>query len=123
MPDFVILHHQFPLGSDRQPHWDLMFQHGDVLLTWAVEQCPEPGLRTDAHALDDHRLEYLDYTGPVSGNRGEVSPWDRGSYQGSPSRTDSFSLHLHGDHLEGLIQLEPVAGDEGTWWVTFPGLQ
>jgi hypothetical protein len=123
MPDYVILHHQFPAGSDRQSHWDLMFQLDDVLLTWAVEECPHPGLQTVARALDDHRLEYLDYSGPVSGNRGEVIPWDRGSYQGNLSRTDPFSLHLQGDQCGGLLQMEPAVGDEGTWRVTFPGLQ
>ena len=97
-----------------------MFQLDGVLLTWAVEECPRPGLRTVARALDAHRLEYLDYSGPVSGNRGEVSPWDRGSYQGNLSRTNRFSLHLQGDQCDGLIQMEPVDGDEGKWFVTFP---
>jgi len=120
MPDYVILHHQFPDRGGEPSHWDVMFQVDDVLLTWAVDEIPRPGLRTAARALDDHRVEYLDYSGPVSGNRGEVSPLGRGSYQGDPSRTSSFSLQLQGGPFCGLIQLEPVEGDEGKWWVTFP---
>ncbi|MEE2684739.1 MAG: DNA polymerase ligase N-terminal domain-containing protein [Planctomycetota bacterium] len=120
MPDYVILHHQLPRGSDRPSHWDVMFQVKAVLLTWAVDEPPRPGLRTAARLLEDHRLEYLDYSGPVSGNRGEVIPWDRGTFQGSPSRVDGFSLQLQGRQFEGLVQLEPAEEKEGYWWVTFP---
>ena len=120
MPDYVILHHQLPGGSDRRSHWDVMFQVNDILLTWAVDEAPRPGLRAAARLLEDHRLEYLDYSGPVSGNRGEVVPWDRGTYQGNPSRANCFSLQLQGRQFEGLVQLEPVEEKEGQWWITFP---
>lgn len=121
MPNYVILHHEFPGGSDRQSHWDMMFQLGDLLLTWEVAQCPQPGMQAVARQLDDHRLEYLDYSGPISGNRGTVSRWDWGSYQGDPSRSSSFSLQLQGVQFEGRFQLEPIEGTKGEWSVTFPG--
>ena len=34
----------------------------------------------DAEVLPDHRLAYLDYEGPISGDRGSVTRWDRGTY-------------------------------------------
>jgi hypothetical protein len=121
MPDYVILHHQLPEGSDRLSHWDVMFHLGDTLLTWAVEDAPSPGLRVAARALENHRIEYLDYSGPVSGNRGVVTRWDRGSYSGDPSGSTSFCVHLEGDRFEGLLKLEAVEGEADQWWITFPG--
>ena len=101
MPDYVILHHQLP--------------------TWAVEDTPSPGIRVAARALENHRIEYLDYSGPVSGNRGVVTRWDRGSYSGDPSDSTSFCVQLEGDRFEGLLKLEVVEGKTGQWWITFPG--
>ena len=34
-----------------------------------------------AEALPDHRLIYLEYEGPISGDRGTVVAWDRGEYR------------------------------------------
>ena len=64
MPRFVILEHDHPVL-----HWDLMLEAGDVLQTWRLANPPTPGCAIDATALPDHRLTYLDYEGPVSGNR------------------------------------------------------
>ena len=69
---FVVLHHT---GVD-EPHYDLMFEAtpGDTLCTfrlneWPIAESPTIQLATE---LEPHRREYLEYEGPVAGNRGEV---------------------------------------------------
>ena len=51
-----------------------MFESDGDLLTWAtdVPSCFEGRLISVATRLANHRLEYLDYEGPVSGDRGNV---------------------------------------------------
>lgn len=75
---FVLLFHELPAHSDRASHWDFMIESGPSLRTWAlpVEISNENPANSDtdglALALPDHRLAYLDYEGPVSGDRGTV---------------------------------------------------
>ena len=65
MSRFVILEHDYPVQ-----HWDLMLEAGDVLRTWRLIAPPDKTQAVAAESLGDHRLAYLDYEGPVSGNRG-----------------------------------------------------
>ena len=77
---FVILEHDHPVM-----HWDLMLEAGDVLQTWRLMQPPESvGCAIEATALGDHRVMYLDYEGPVSGDRGTVKRWDAGEFSEDP---------------------------------------
>jgi hypothetical protein len=68
---FVILRH-----SGHGPlHYDWMFEAGDALATWQTAEGPDElfiGKPVGATKLPDHRLAYLDYEGPVSGDRGSV---------------------------------------------------
>mgnify|MGYP001170074390 CR=1 FL=1 len=78
---FVLLRHTLPEGGNRQSHWDLMFDSGDFLLTFALPSLPEtnsptvvaglsnasPPLQSLAVTrLPDHRLLYLEYEGPIA---------------------------------------------------------
>jgi hypothetical protein len=75
MPRFVVLDHDHPW-----PHFDLMLEAGPVLWTWRLE-CPlEAGTEQSAERIQDHRLHYLEYEGPVSGNRGRVFRRDEGEF-------------------------------------------
>ncbi len=83
-PRFVVLLHESPRGV----HWDLMLETGDRLATWDVTPVCEPdalnrleSFRCRAVRLPDHRVAYLDYEGPVSGNRGNVRQLDAGSFE------------------------------------------
>ena len=58
-----------------------MLEQNGKLLTWALEQPPAPGKLIPATRLDNHRLAYLDYEGPISGQRGSVSRVLRGTYR------------------------------------------
>ncbi|MEX0585289.1 MAG: DNA polymerase ligase N-terminal domain-containing protein [Pirellulales bacterium] len=96
MPRFVVLHHELPANSGRSSHWDLMFEVGDVLVTFALPQPPGELPEQLVDALADHRPEYLSYEGPVSGGRGEVTRWDEGSYETVSRSEDAWEVRLTG---------------------------
>jgi hypothetical protein len=114
MPRFVVLRHEFPADHTRSSHWDVMFETDGVLRTWAIERMPDEPASQPAEALTDHRLEYLTYEGPVSGERGRVTRWDAGTYrraaEGSafggqaPGRAD-FRFEVAGFRLRGAIEM------------------
>jgi hypothetical protein len=97
MPRFVVLRHESPRGI----HFDFMLEAGDVLKTWALPQPPQPGLEMECKALADHRLAYLDYEGPISGDRGLVCCWDRGTYRIVEQSDAQWVLELAGEKLAG----------------------
>ncbi len=72
---YVILRHE----GIAEPHYDLMFETapGSPLATWRSDVwpilAPAPLVR-----LPDHRREYLEYEGAISGNRGEVQRVEAG---------------------------------------------
>ncbi|MHB1424494.1 MAG: DNA polymerase ligase N-terminal domain-containing protein [Gemmataceae bacterium] len=106
MPRFVILEHDYPL-----PHWDLMLEAGAMLRTWRLSSPPRRGEVIRAVAVFDHRLIYLDYEGPISGNRGRVLRWDHGNFTGQVQDAKSIVVHLHGQRLQGVLRLEQEEGD------------
>ena len=57
-----------------------MLEHQGSLLTWALSDAPTPSENITAERLPDHRLVYLDYEGPVAGDRGEVVRWTGGTF-------------------------------------------
>ena len=87
MPRFVILEHDHP-----RLHWDLMLEAGDVLRTWRLAEIPRPGVTIRAESLGDHRKLYLDYEGPVVGNRGQVKRWDAGTYAALEERPERIAI-------------------------------
>jgi hypothetical protein len=108
MPRFVVLEHDYP-----ERHWDFMLEAGGVLRTWRLSAPPEAGMPLRAEASFDHRLVYLDYEGPVSGNRGRVIAWDRGTYQEEADSTaDKMVLRLQGNRLDGKAVLERIISSE-----------
>jgi hypothetical protein len=104
---FVILRHETTAGSERPSHWDWMFQEGEALVTWAAEVWPQAGQPVVARHLPDHRLAYLDYEGPVSGNRGHVVRVDRGQYRIADRSASSMPLTLivRSERLSGTLLL------------------
>ncbi len=89
----------------RPDHWDLMFEIAGQLRTWSIPQTPRPGVTVMAELLADHRLAYLDYEGPVSGNRGSVSRVDRGTYNVLQEGDGAWKLSLYGAILMCELQL------------------
>lgn len=106
MARYVVLYHELPPERARAAHWDLMFEYDGALRTWAVEREPVVGSKMWAQALADHRLAYLDYEGPVSGNRGTVSQWDAGTYELRHDGKERWEAVLDGRRLTGTVRLE-----------------
>jgi hypothetical protein len=110
MPRYVVLYHQTPQGSERAAHWDLMLENDGILWTWAL--AADPRTSQSAQRLPDHRLAYLDYEGPISGDRGSVSRWDTGEYAVLELSERRIRVRLSGLQLDGEVRLSsPANGD------------
>ncbi|HUY93483.1 MAG TPA: DNA polymerase ligase N-terminal domain-containing protein [Pirellulales bacterium] len=115
MPRFVILRHDCPPGYQRDLHWDFMLEADGVLKTWALSQEPAGQSEIAAEMLADHRLAYLDFEGPVSGGRGTVSRWDRGTYRLVSRQEGEWIVELLGERLSGRATLSRSSADEQGW--------
>ena len=122
MPRYVVLFHAMPTNSKREDHWDFMLEDGDALMTWALPRQPDeqhdeqPSHPIPCSQLPDHRLRYLDYQGPVSKDRGEVTRWDRGSFEFLTKDSQAVSAILNGHRLRGTVQL---TAEQGIWLFRF----
>jgi len=103
MPRFVILEHDHPTL-----HWDIMLELGGVLKTWRLP-APPPEDSRQAISIGDHRLAYLDYEGPVSGQRGTVKRWDAGTYETLAQTASAWMVRLRGARWHGVVTLEQQA--------------
>ena len=97
---FVILEHDWP-----ELHWDLLLEWKDVLRAWRLLAHPETRQAFAATAIADHRRFYLDYEGPVSGNRGTVVRWDAGEFEWQVDLPRRVSVMLDGKKCAGCLQL------------------
>jgi hypothetical protein len=113
MPRFVVLLHEVPPGYPRGAHYDLMLEHSGALWTWACDRLPAIGQSIPAQRLADHRMEYLDYEGPVSGDRGHVTQVDSGDYELVASQPALLQVRLAGEKLRGVLTLTPDSNDSG----------
>jgi DNA polymerase ligase (LigD)-like protein len=117
MPRFVILEHDWPTR-----HWDFMLEVGDVLQTWRLATAPAENSEIRAEHIFDHRLMYLDYEGPISGDRGSVTRWDAGSYEmieekgrsGSKQEPVERVIQLNGKRLHGTLEMTCQEGSNWT---------
>jgi hypothetical protein len=101
VPRYVILEHDHP-----ERHWDFMLESGDVLRTWRLAAPPRPGAAVPAEPIFDHRRVYLDYEGPVSGNRGTVTRWDAGTFSWEEAG-EGVAVRLEGARLRGRASVGP----------------
>ena len=122
---FVLLRHECPDEFGTPSHWDFMLEADRVLMTWQLRRLPSswsaalqqravsspttspttspstaPAIR-----LADHRLAYLDYEGPLSGDRGSVRCVDRGMYLMVKECSERLVVELQGSILSGSVTL------------------
>jgi hypothetical protein len=88
---YVVLHHT----GIEPPHFDLMFETspGSKLATWRCPQWP-PKPNDSFTPLGDHRRDYLDYQGEISGQRGRVSRVAAGELQSYDPSSDRILVAL-----------------------------
>ncbi|MEW4490437.1 DNA polymerase ligase N-terminal domain-containing protein [Thalassoglobus sp. JC818] len=104
MARFAILRHDWPFL-----HWDFLVESGNILLTWRLAIEPAYEVEIAAEQLPPHRLVYLDYEGPVSGGRGEVSNWDRGELLDFHKMGDDFDLKIAGKQISGPVRIRKTS--------------
>jgi hypothetical protein len=98
-----------------------MVEAGQVLQTWQLAEAPQAGRGVKAVPSFDHRLIYLEYDGPISGNRGTVRRWDAGTCTWEDC-AGSLVFHLAGQHLQGIARLARGAGEEWIFVLDEPHL-
>lgn len=109
---FAILTHDHPF-----PHWDLLLEAGPVCRTWRLLTSPEHDGLIVAEAIPDHRLMYLDYEGPVSGDRGTVTRWDAGELIWITATAADVHVLVKGTRWQGRLSLHCVE-ESGQWTLT-----
>lgn len=99
----VLLHHQLPDGSS---HFDWLMERpdSDRLISFRVGERIDTLVggsaaggevrRFAAEAMPDHRREYLEYEGPISGGRGMVSRVAAGSADWVMRSADAIAVIL-----------------------------
>ena len=124
-PRFVVQRHRA-----RRLHYDLRFEIGGVLVSWAVPKGPtlDPQGRHMAVHVEDHPIEYIDFEGVIPAGEyggGDVIVWDRGTWE--PHATDdpvaavaSGELHadVFGEKLRGrliLVRRDHDGGGKEQW--------
>lgn len=90
---YAVLHHTHV----AHPHYDLLLETAPdaPLATWRCEKWP-PESEMTVVRLPDHRRVYLDYEGPISGGRGEVSRVAHGSLRLLEKSDTHFRIRLGG---------------------------
>jgi len=122
---FVLLRHECPAEFEKPSHWDFMLERDGVLMTWELRQLPRcwsAALHVEspvsptvpATRLADHRLDYLDYEGPLSDDRGSVRRVDYGTYNLMGEYQGRLCVDLQGLLLKGPMTL---SSPDGTWQI------
>ncbi|MGC8911049.1 MAG: DNA polymerase ligase N-terminal domain-containing protein [Nitrososphaeria archaeon] len=120
MPIFVVQEHWA-----RRHHFDLRLEVEGVLKSWAVpKDIPlEPGVRRLAVQVEDHPIEYADFSGRIPEGyygAGEVIIFDRGEYELIEYSVNRIKFKLFGQKLSGVYQLIKFREEGGrVYWLLF----
>lgn len=117
MPRYVVLRHEPSPGKKFSAHFDLMLERDGALWTWALPELPVAGQAVWGRRLDDHRLAYLDYEGPISGDRGAVRRIAAGEYVLRNAAPDRLEAELRGAGFSGILALEREVESPYRWRV------
>jgi len=106
------------IGSARSALQVLSLAHGleiierdGVLKAWRLPADFDGVTPCPAAANADHRLQYLDYEGAVSGDRGSVARWDAGTAEWEEVEPDRIAVCFVGRRLNGRYALTHCDAD------------
>lgn len=100
MPRFALLEHDHPTL-----HWDFLLEAGPDLWTWRLDANPQTLAACRAVRIADHRSMYLDYEGPVSGDRGKVKRIAAGEFAWVEDLPGRIVVELRGAALSGRLTI------------------
>jgi bifunctional non-homologous end joining protein LigD len=111
-PRFVVHEHHA-----RRLHWDLRLEHDGVLLSFALPRgIPEdPSENRLAVHTEDHPIEYLGFHGTIPKGEyggGEMTIWDRGTYEPEKVEERKLVVRLHGERVQGRYALFQTRGKD-----------
>jgi len=100
-------------------HYDLRFEGGGVLKSWALPKEPslDPHIKRLAVRVEDHPLSYASFSGDIPTGQygaGHVDIWDKGTFELLDSQFSSlddaiesghFKIELHGIKMRGAFAL------------------
>ena len=114
LPRFVVQEHHA-----TRLHWDLRLEHDGALASWAVPNgIPlDPAENRLAVHTEDHPLEYLEFEGEIPQGQygaGEMTIWDRGTFDVHKWEERKVEVTFHGERLRGRYGLFPIGRDEST---------
>jgi bifunctional non-homologous end joining protein LigD len=106
----------------RRLHWDLRLEHDGALASWAIPNgIPEdPKHNRKAVHVEDHPLSYIDFQGTIpAGNygAGQVTIWDKGSYECEKWEPGKLVVVFHGEQLQGRYALFRAGKAEKDWMI------
>ncbi len=87
-------------------HHDLRLERNGVLKSWALPKGvpEEPGVRRLAAPVENHDLSYSKFEGKIPRGQygaGEVTIWDRGTYETESWTDTKIEVIFHGRKLHG----------------------
>lgn len=90
-----------------------MIENGERLATWKFPATPESAAKSPiaCRRIGEHRRDYLDYEGPISGDRGHVTRHDRGvcrvlvKAESNSEGSSRWTVAFDGQHLHGRYDL------------------
>lgn len=116
MARYAVLRHEMPADSDRMNHFDLLLQQDDSLATWEIQHWP-PVFPQRAKRLPDHRNHYLEFEGPLSGNRGSVHRVCQGTMELLKQNDRTWIVEMSGRNFDGVIQLQSESNQMDQCWI------
>lgn len=107
---FVIQQHHA-----RRLHWDLRFERGGALVSWALPRgVPrDPARNHLAVRTEDHPLAYAQFQGEIPAGEygaGQVLIYDRGNYTAEKWREDEVVVTMRGQRVIGRYALFQTTG-------------
>ncbi|HEY1623648.1 MAG TPA: non-homologous end-joining DNA ligase [Streptosporangiaceae bacterium] len=101
----------------RRLHWDFRLERDGVLVSWALPRGvpDDPALNHLAVHTEDHPLEYGGFHGTIPRGEygaGEVTIWDRGTYETVKWTPSEVKVVLHGTRLSGGWTLFQTKGNQ-----------